>query len=236
MTERSLARDALSKVPAVTLVFWIIKVFATTLGETGGDAVSMSLNLGYLVGSAIFIAIFIAFVAGQVRADRFRPFLYWATIVATTTRDIEPIGSSHTAVPSPEARRTGGTTAAVTCERVSAGGVEGEWISPANAPLDKAVLYFHGGGFRIGSVASHRDLIARIARASGRRVLAINYRLAPQFKYPAAVEDVESAIRFVRQHAKRYKVDPNRIALIGESAGGHLALMAAFRSDIALLE
>src|SRR5207247_10274039 len=59
---------------------------------------------------------------------------------------------------------------------------------------------------------------------------SMNYRLAPQFKYPAAVEDVESAIRFVRQHAKRYKVDPNRIALIGESAGGHLVSMAGARN------
>ena len=66
----------------------------------------------------------------------------------------------------------GGSTAPVTCERVSAGGVDGEWISPANAPEDKAILYFHGGGFRIGSVSSHRDLIAQIALASGCRVLA----------------------------------------------------------------
>ena len=73
----------------------------------------------------------------------------------------------------------GGTTAAVTCEHVSAGGIDGEWVSPANAPLDKAILYFHGGGFRLGSVTSHRDLIAQIALASGCRVLAINYRLAP---------------------------------------------------------
>ena len=78
----------------------------------------------------------------------------------------------------------GGSTAPVTCERVSAGGVDGEWISPANAPLDKAILYFHGGGFRIGSVASHRDLIAQIALASGCRVLAINYRLAPENSSP----------------------------------------------------
>jgi uncharacterized membrane-anchored protein len=74
-----------SKVPAVTLGFWIIKIAATTLGETGGDAVSMSMNLGYLVGTAIFAAIFIVAVAFQIRAKAFHPFLYWATIVATTT-------------------------------------------------------------------------------------------------------------------------------------------------------
>src|ERR1700722_3831025 len=74
----------MSKVPEVTLVFWIIKIAATTLGETGGDTVSMSMNLGYLVGSAIFAAIFIVAVAAQIRAKRFNPWLYWATIIATT--------------------------------------------------------------------------------------------------------------------------------------------------------
>ena len=74
-----------SKVAAVTFGFWVIKVLATTLGETGGDWVSMSLDLGYLVGSAIFAAIFVALVWSQVKASRFRPALFWATIVATTT-------------------------------------------------------------------------------------------------------------------------------------------------------
>jgi len=73
-----------SKVPAVTLVFWIIKIAATTLGETGGDAVSMSMDLGYLVGTLIFAAIFLGAVVAQVRAGRFHPFLYWFTIIATT--------------------------------------------------------------------------------------------------------------------------------------------------------
>ena len=79
------AGQALSKVPEVVFGFWVIKIAATTLGETGGDWVSMSLKLGYLVGSAIFAVIFIALVWGQVKATRFRPILYWATIVATTT-------------------------------------------------------------------------------------------------------------------------------------------------------
>lgn len=78
-------RDTLSKVPAVTLGFWVIKIAATTLGETAGDTVSMTLNLGYLVGTAIFAALLIAFVALQIRAKRFHPFLYWATIIASTT-------------------------------------------------------------------------------------------------------------------------------------------------------
>ena len=74
-----------SKVPEVTLGFWAIKILATTLGETGGDAVSMSMNLGYALSSAIFIAIFLAAVAAQIAAKRFYPFLYWFVIVAATT-------------------------------------------------------------------------------------------------------------------------------------------------------
>ncbi|MEX3952449.1 hypothetical protein AB4Y40_32400 [Paraburkholderia sp. EG287B] len=84
-TTRSLIEDAVSKVPAVTLGFWIIKIACTTLGETGGDWVTMSLNLGYLVGSLIFLACFVVLVGAQIRAQRFYPWLYWATIVATTT-------------------------------------------------------------------------------------------------------------------------------------------------------
>ena len=79
------ARLSWSKVPEVTLLFWIIKIAATTLGETGGDAVSMSLNLGYLVGTAIFAVLFLVAVLAQIRAERFHPWLYWATIIATTT-------------------------------------------------------------------------------------------------------------------------------------------------------
>ncbi len=76
---------ALSKVPEVTIGFWIIKILATTLGETGGDAVTMSMNLGYAVGSFIFLGIFVAVVIAQISAKKFHPFLYWITIVATTT-------------------------------------------------------------------------------------------------------------------------------------------------------
>ncbi|MBN9229199.1 MULTISPECIES: hypothetical protein [Legionella] len=75
----------LSKVPEVTLVFWIIKIAATTLGETAGDAVTMSMNLGYLIGTLIFATIFIIAVSGQIAAKKFHPFLYWAVIIATTT-------------------------------------------------------------------------------------------------------------------------------------------------------
>jgi uncharacterized membrane-anchored protein len=74
-----------SKVPEVTLAFWFIKIVATTLGETGGDAVSMSLNLGYVLSSIIFIGIFVVAVIAQIAAKAFHPFLYWLVIVATTT-------------------------------------------------------------------------------------------------------------------------------------------------------
>src|ERR1700742_4136709 len=87
-------RDLVAKVPQVTLLFWIIKILATTLGETGGDAVTMSwlrettaeaTGSGYLIGTAIFGVFFVAAVLVQIKAKRFHPFLYWLTIVATTT-------------------------------------------------------------------------------------------------------------------------------------------------------
>lgn len=77
--------ETLAKVPQVTLLFWVLKIAATTLGETGGDAVSMSMGLGYLVGTAIFGVVFLVAVAAQIKARRFHPLLYWATIIATTT-------------------------------------------------------------------------------------------------------------------------------------------------------
>lgn len=78
-------RDLASKVPAVTLGFWLIKILATTLGETGGDTVSMTMNLGYLVGTGIFLTILVGLVWWQIAAARFHPLLYWVTIIASTT-------------------------------------------------------------------------------------------------------------------------------------------------------
>ncbi|KJC50403.1 esterase [Bradyrhizobium sp. LTSP885] len=115
-----------------------------------------------------------------------------------------------------------GCSVPVSGRHVSAGGVDGEWIVPADAPHDKAILYFHGGGFRIGSVASHRDLIARIAEASGCRVLAINYRLAPEHRFPAALDDALNAYRYLGDQGLR----PSGIAFAGDSAGGNLVLGA----------
>jgi uncharacterized membrane-anchored protein len=91
---RDLAHEALTKVPAVTLGFWIVKILATTLGETGGDSVTMSwlgettphpVPYGYLIGTAMFGALLIVLVLAQIRARSFNPWLYWATIVASTT-------------------------------------------------------------------------------------------------------------------------------------------------------
>lgn len=80
-----MTRDVASKVPAVTLGFWIIKILATTLGETGGDTVTMTLNFGYLMGTAIFLSVLVVLVVAQIAAKKFQPFLYWATIIASTT-------------------------------------------------------------------------------------------------------------------------------------------------------
>ena len=84
MSEKS-RHETLSKVPEVTLFFWILKIAATTLGETGGDSVTMTLSWGYLAGTALFFGILVVLVVAQIRAREFNPFLYWATIVASTT-------------------------------------------------------------------------------------------------------------------------------------------------------
>jgi uncharacterized membrane-anchored protein len=85
MTESPNERSMASKVPAVVVAFWIIKIAATTLGETGGDALSMTLDLGYALSTVIFLAILAATLAGQIAMTAYHPFMYWAVIVATTT-------------------------------------------------------------------------------------------------------------------------------------------------------
>lgn len=85
MTDRSSMNEATSKVPEVVLTFWIIKIAATTLGETGGDTVSMTMNLGYLAGTAIFASLLVGLVWWQIKVKGFHPYLYWATIIASTT-------------------------------------------------------------------------------------------------------------------------------------------------------
>ncbi len=109
--------------------------------------------------------------------------------------------------------------APVTKQNVSAGGVDAEWLAAPGARADHVVLYLHGGGYVLGSVNSHRDMIARLSASSGARALALNYRLAPEHPFPAAVDDAVSAYRFVLAQG----VAPGRIAIAGDSAGGGLA-------------
>ncbi|QGZ65966.1 COG4705 family protein [Paraburkholderia acidisoli] len=130
------SRQALSKVPALTLGFWIIKIAATTLGETGGDWVTMSLKLGYLVGTLIFLAAFLVLVFAQVRAHRFNAWLYWATIVATTTL---------------------GTTLADFCDRSAGVGYPGGVsIIVVLLAASLGIWYRTEGTVSIGSVATPR--------------------------------------------------------------------------------
>jgi acetyl esterase/lipase len=105
----------------------------------------------------------------------------------------------------------------VRCEPVDVGGVPGEWITPAETD-DRTVLYLHGGGYVIGSITAYRALAARIAVASRARALAIDYRLAPEHPYPAAVEDATAAYRWLLAEGS----SPEHIALAGDSAGGGL--------------
>jgi acetyl esterase/lipase len=99
-------------------------------------------------------------------------------------------------------------------------GVDAEWIAGSNAPRNKAILYFHGGGFRLGSVSSHRELIARISEACRCRVLAINYRLAPEYHFPAPLEDALAAYGGMLEQGLK----PQDVAFVGDSAGGNLVL------------
>jgi acetyl esterase/lipase len=105
-------------------------------------------------------------------------------------------------------------------EPVDAGGVRAEWTTAPGAAPDRAIVYFHGGGYVTGSIATHRLLVTAIARATGARVLSVDYRLAPEDPFPAAVEDAVAAYRFVL----RSGIPPGRVALAGDSAGGGLTV------------
>ncbi len=110
----------------------------------------------------------------------------------------------------------------VKSERVSANGVDAEWVTAPGAAADRVVLYLHGGGYVLGSVHTHRDLIGRISRAAQARVLALNYRLGPEHPFPAAVDDALAGYRYLLDH----NVKPSRIAVAGDSAGGGLTVAA----------
>jgi len=108
----------------------------------------------------------------------------------------------------------------VICEPVNAGGVPAEWIAAPGAEKDRVILYLHGGGYVVGSINTHRAMVSRIARASNARALAIDYRLAPEHPFPAAVEDTIAAYKWLL--AQGYK--PGRIVIAGDSAGGGLTI------------
>ncbi|MHB8384738.1 MAG: alpha/beta hydrolase fold domain-containing protein, partial [Candidatus Binataceae bacterium] len=108
----------------------------------------------------------------------------------------------------------------VTCTPVDVGGIPAEWVEAPGAEVDRVILYLHGGGYVMGSIGTHRAMVARIARASNARALLIDYRLAPEHPFPAAVDDAVAAYRWlVGQGCK-----PGRIVIAGDSAGGGLAL------------
>ncbi len=110
----------------------------------------------------------------------------------------------------------------VTSEPVVANGVDAAWICAPGAATDRVVLYLHGGGYIMGSLNTHRDLMGRISRAAQTRVLGLDYRLAPEHPFPAAVDDTVAGYRFLLDQG----LPPSRLAIAGDSAGGALALAA----------
>ena len=108
----------------------------------------------------------------------------------------------------------------ITCHPTAVGGVPGEWISAPEAAEDRALLYLHGGGYVIGSMRGYRVMLSHLSRATGAKVLGIEYRLAPEFPFPAAVNDSVAAYRDLLAQG----FDPRRIVVAGESAGGGLTI------------
>jgi acetyl esterase/lipase len=112
-----------------------------------------------------------------------------------------------------------------TFERVEAGGVAAEWVKRPDSADGPVILYFHGGGYGLGSVETHRDLVARICRAGGARGLSLEYRLAPEHQFPAQLHDATNAYRWLLEQG----IPPKRIVLAGDSAGGGLVISSLVR-------
>ena len=108
----------------------------------------------------------------------------------------------------------------VKCEPVAAGGVKAEWITASNAAPDRVITYLHGGGYVMGSIDTHRELIARLAKAAQARCLALDYRLAPEHLFPAAADDAIAAYRWLLAQG----IKPGQIVVAGDSAGGGLTV------------
>ena len=114
----------------------------------------------------------------------------------------------------------------VNCKPVIAGSVPAEWITTPNSESQKVVLYLHGGGYVAGSIASYRDLVARISSVSKARILILEYRLAPEFPFPNALEDSVAAYKWL---VSTENINPNNIIIAGDSAGGGLTLATAIK-------
>jgi len=108
----------------------------------------------------------------------------------------------------------------VQCEPVDVDGVPGEWVAASNADPERIVYYLHGGGYTIGSIKSHRELVSRVSRATAARALLVEYRLAPENRFPAAVEDALTGYRWLISNG----ADPARVVIAGDSAGGGLTV------------
>ena len=108
----------------------------------------------------------------------------------------------------------------VTYDEVDAGGVPAMWVTPEGAPSDKAIMYLHGGGYVIGTMHSHAKMVGHIAKAAGVRALNVDYRLAPEYPHPAAVEDAVTAYRWLLDQG----ISNDRIVISGDSAGGGLTV------------
>jgi epsilon-lactone hydrolase len=139
----------------------------------------------------------------------------------------QPMGGGGSEKPTLERVRSGMEKVAervagdVTCEPVDLAGVKAEWIVPPGA-AERVILYLHGGGYVMGSINTHRAMVARIARAAQARALALDYSLAPEHPFPAAVDDTTASYRWLLQQGYR----SNQLVLAGDSAGGGLALAA----------
>jgi acetyl esterase/lipase len=108
----------------------------------------------------------------------------------------------------------------VQCEPVDVDGVPGEWVAASNADPERIVYYLHGGGYSIGSIKSHREMVSRVSRATAARALLVEYRLAPENRFPAAVEDALTGYRWLLSNG----ADPARMVIAGDSAGGGLTV------------
>lgn len=136
-SDSTASQDVLSKVPRVTLAFWIVKILATTLGETGGDALSMTLHLGYAVSTLIFLAFFLVTLFAQMRATHYHPIAYWAVVVATTT--------------------VGTTTSDYFDRTLGLGYVHSSAILLALVLIILVVWHFSTGGIEVDHIADRRN-------------------------------------------------------------------------------